>query len=228
MGAIQVRPEHYLRSYDSKGRFCSYWAQIAAITAISRPPILEVGVGNGLVSHYLKHLQLPVVTLDLDRALQADVQGDILALPFGDASFGTVVACQVLEHLPFAQFPQALRELARVSSSHVLISLPNNGRTFRLFIDFPLARVFRPMQKLMSFSWLRRRRTVAVKDQHYWELEIPGYPIARIRGAINSSGLAILQDFRVFELPFHHFFVMQKARGDESRRTDAGRTCVGR
>ncbi len=203
----QVHPDHYRRSYDSKGRFCSYWAQIEETLSANTPPVLEIGVGNATVSSYLKRVGIPLTTLDLDCALSPDVQGNVLHLPFRDGAFGTVMACEVLEHLPFEYFPAALREMARVSSSHLIISLPNTSRTIGIRIQFP---VFGAVQRLLELPWLLPAKSVTVADQHFWELGLPDYGVDRVKAMMVTAGLDLRREFRVTENPFHHFFVLRK------------------
>ena len=89
----EVEPDHYLSvGYDSKGRFCSYWHQISEILSVRPEKILEIGMGNGFVSNYLKERGLNIVTLDINRRLKPDLLGTILSLPFVNESFN-VVAC---------------------------------------------------------------------------------------------------------------------------------------
>lgn len=51
------------------------------------------------------------------------VEGDLRALPFADGAFDLVLCTEVLEHL--AQPRAALRELARVCSAHLLLTVPH-------------------------------------------------------------------------------------------------------
>lgn len=52
---LQVEPGHYFnKTYDSKGRFCSYWHQIDEIISLKPKEVLEIEIGNGFVSKYLK------------------------------------------------------------------------------------------------------------------------------------------------------------------------------
>lgn len=89
--------QHYTDDrYDTLGRFVSYWHQINEIRQAQPENVLEIGMGNGFVSSYLRARGLDVVTLDVNPALGADVLGSITAIPFADGSFDVVSACEVL------------------------------------------------------------------------------------------------------------------------------------
>ncbi len=52
---VQVKKEHYFNEgYDNIFRFLSYFKQIELIREQKPKSILEIGVGNGVVSTYLK------------------------------------------------------------------------------------------------------------------------------------------------------------------------------
>ncbi len=67
----QVEKEAYFsREYDTKARFCSYWHQIDEVLKLNPDRILEIGLGNGFVSEYLRSRDVHLVTIDSDSRLR--------------------------------------------------------------------------------------------------------------------------------------------------------------
>ncbi len=108
---------------------------VGEIVADSRPATnpLEVGAGEGVISRRMQERFGTCVALDLpDAGLRAEwrtrpgphyLHGDAERLPFRDEQFDLVVCVEVLEHL---KDPDAgLRELVRVTSRHLLLSVPH-------------------------------------------------------------------------------------------------------
>jgi len=93
---------------------------------------LEVGCGEGVIAGKLHRRWDEVVALDLpDAGLRADwkqytgprfLHANAHALPFEENQFDLVVAVEVLEHLDDPV--QGLREIARVGSRHIVLSVP--------------------------------------------------------------------------------------------------------
>ena len=206
---IQVDPNHYSnQSYNSKGRFCGYWHQIHEIISLNHQKVLEVGIGNGFVFKYLKGKKINVITLDIDRRLNPDIVGNILNIPF-EGNFFNVVACyEVLEHLPYTIFLKALSELYRVSNSHVILSLPDADRAYRFNIQIPK---LKEIKKLITLPRLKKPLH-KFDGEHYWEIGKKGYPLSKIVSDTQKTGFKIMSTYRVFENPYHRFFVLEKAR----------------
>jgi 2-polyprenyl-3-methyl-5-hydroxy-6-metoxy-1,4-benzoquinol methylase len=100
-----------------------------------RPPrtVLEVGVGEGEVSAHLRSLYADalIVGIDLpDPARAGDWRrrglsglfADAGRLPFRAGAFDLIMAIEVLEHV--ADPAAAVRELARLSRGHLVLSVP--------------------------------------------------------------------------------------------------------
>lgn len=195
----------YDRKYDSKMRFISYWYQAHEIFTFEPNRVLEIGVGSGFLSLYLKHCNISVKTVDIDRERHPDVVAPVTRLPFENGEFDVVVAYEVLEHLPYEKFGSALCELARVASRAVIISLPTATRFLRF--EFPIPFVTR-IRKLIETPFLPYR--APLHREHFWEIGIRGYPRSRIADDIRVADLVIQKQYRVFENPRHYFFVLSK------------------
>jgi SAM-dependent methyltransferase len=203
----QVEPSHYTRvSYDYKGRFISYWHQIDEIVRRRPERILEIGIGNGFVSRYLRQRSYNLTTLDHDRRLDPDVAASVLNLPFRDAYFDVVACYEVLEHLPYQVVPQAISELARVSKASLLISVPDLTRAYSFLLTVP---------KLGTITGLihvprLRPRAHHFDGEHYWEIGKAGYPLRRIKRLFAQAEMSLVRTFRPVEMPWHRFFILER------------------
>jgi len=202
-----AKPVHYFRhSYDSKGRFISYWHQIDEAVSLTPSHLLEVGIGNGFVSKYLKERGIDVKTLDIDNRLSPDIIGSVLATPFPNEAFDVVLCCEVLEHLPYREFKNALSELARISQKFVIISLPDVTTSYRFNIELPR---LKPIKKLVEHPFHRGGRH-AWDSEHYWEIGIFSYYLKRIIKDLRSCSFDIIKTYRVFEFRYHRLFLLRK------------------
>jgi len=204
---LQVEPNHYFnKSYDSKERFISYWHQINEIIKLNPKTVLEIGVGNGFVSKYLKERKVNILTLDIDKRLNPDVVGSVLNMPFSDELFDVMACYEVLEHLPFENFSKALSEIFRVSKSYAVLSLPDASRVYRIYIHIPKIGIFKKLIPLPRF----KNPTHKFDGEHYWEIGKAGYPLSKIINEIQKAGFKIEKTYRIFENPYHRFFILRK------------------
>jgi len=203
----QKESAHYFdASYDTKERFISYWHQINEIIALKCEKILEIGVGSGFVSKYLKERGVDIVTLDVDERLKPDYTGSVLNMPFPDDSFDIVACYEVLEHLPYESVPRAFSEISRVSKQYAIFSLPDANKCYRLYLKIPKLVEFKKLIPIPNI----RKPIHKFDGQHYWEIGKAGYPLARIVKDAQIHGLLLIKTYRVYEWPYHRFFVLKK------------------
>lgn len=206
----QIEFQHYYGvDYDTKARFCSYWHQIQELVSLEPDTVLEIGVGTGFVCNYLKQRGFKVITLDIDERLNPDEVGSVLTIPFSEGSFEVVACYEVLEHLPFEDFAKALKEIHRVSRLHAVLSLPDCTRAYRLDVQIPKIGEFK---MLVPFPRLKAP-VHRLEGQHFWEIGKAGYPLRKVIDEIRRTGFEIKKTYRVFEMPYHRFFVLDKRRG---------------
>ena len=192
--------------YINHARWESFWVQIEEILRTNPKNALEIGKGSGVVSFVLQNQGIDVTTLDVDKRVSPDVVGDVRQLPFRDKSFDTVLCCQVLEHLPFSDFEQSLKELRRVARDYVVISLPEPFSTY-----FYLATKFIPFipKKSFVFKVIRFVRS-KVDSVHKWEIGWPGTSLNQVDQAIKTCGFKIERTFCPAENLYHRFYILKK------------------
>lgn len=203
----KARSNFLSESYNSKERFISYWHQINEIIKLKPESILEIGVGNMFVSKYLKDREYNIVTLDIKEGLESDVIGNVLNMPFDDNSFDIVSCCEVLEHLPYQDFRTALLEIFRVSKSHAVLSLPDATRNVCFFIKVPKIR--EPLRIFLNIPKLMKRLHT-FDGAHYWEIGKRDFSLNKIICDIKKTGFTVEKTYRIFEYPYHRFFLLNK------------------
>jgi SAM-dependent methyltransferase len=191
------------RAYLTKERLCSYWHQLDEVLALAPERVLEVGPGPGLVTRWLRDAGIEVVTLDHDPAIAPDVEGALTAIPLEDDAVDGALCGQVLEHLPWDEVPRALAELARVSRSAVVLTVPDvspfAGASTPLYWGLYIERVRSriPQGRPALLGALLRRR-IRLRDWIFTRL-VPA------RWAIGGSSVS-LPSHLIPHVPWHHDF----------------------
>ena len=196
----------YGMKYDSRRRFASYWHQIREVLERRPANLLEIGVGSGFVNRYLRDREILVTSVDSDASLKPDIVGDVRRLEFADNTYDTSIAYEVLEHIPYQDSLKAIGELGRVSQKYVLVSLPDATRVLCLAISLPGIGIVRKLLSIPIFP----RVHIMTKGGHYWEIGKRGYSLSRVKRDIENNGLTIEKTYRVFENPYHRFFILKK------------------
>jgi len=203
----KIPKEYSFGEYDSLKTFISYFYQIDSVIKTKPVSVLEIGIGNGTVSDYLRKTGIQVSTCDLDRNLFPDIVADIRSLPFKDGLFDTVIACQVLEHIPFEDFEKALFELKRISKKYVIISLPETYFYAEGILKIIAPFFERQIRFLINFPFLRKK--LANKEEHFWEIGLKGIPENKIVKILNKH-FKIIKKFKPILNANRHFFILEK------------------
>ena len=194
---------------DDLFQFLSFFYQQKTIKDLNKKNILEIGIGNKFLTNYLKSNDFKITTCDIDKNLNPDYVADIRKLPFENNSFDLAVAFEVLEHLPFADFEIALKEMKRVSQEYVVISLPHSSIFFSLTAIFPFIRtVFKKRYFNFFIKITQFFRLNQYDGQHYWEMGRRGTSKNKIK-IILKKYFEIEKEFQPFLNFYHYFFILK-------------------
>lgn len=201
-GDAHYLPQHYL----APRRMAAIGYQVSLLHEhFPKASLLEVGVGSGLSASLCQQMGYEVSTLDVDAKLNPTILASVTEIPADDGAFGAFVCCQVLEHLPWNDSRQALRELARVASQGGVLSVPTVRARLGLRV-FPYRGNHATL--MLPAPWPSSRR-MHCPDQHHWELGI-GVSLKDFRAACADVGFKIVYERQPIEHPYHHFFVVTK------------------
>lgn len=134
-------PEAYNSYFEAPAHWGRTYATVAAgerlrldalieLLPDDAEPVLDAGCGDGLLTNLIFDRGRDVVGLDFSVTALAHVRaptahGSVDALPFPDRSFGSVIAANLLEHLPAGVFERTIAELNRVATRYLLVSTPH-------------------------------------------------------------------------------------------------------
>lgn len=200
----QVHASHYeFADYMNKRRWASFWHQVDEILKRAPRSVLEIGKGTGLLGAILGKYGIAYKSVDTNPSLSPDVVASVTGLPFKDHAFDMVACFQILEHLPYSQFPKAVSEVARVARRNVILSLPDARVLWPWSIYLPaVGRLNLQIPKPMI-----TRRKHEFDGQHYWEINKAEFPLERVMEDMQLNGLDVHETYRVDEHPYHRFFI---------------------
>lgn len=202
----QVNKEHYdSEMYDNLARFISYFNQkeavLTAVKKLTKPQVLEIGVGNGFIADYLKKNDILLETFDFSPELNPDIVGDVTKISsLVHKKYNIVCAFEILEHIKYEDQEATLKQLSEISTDYVLISLPQAELYFSAWFKI---NILKPFSLYLSFPFPTKH---VFNGEHYWELGKKGYSIKKYRNLL--SKYFIIESEFVHPLDtYHRFFI---------------------
>src|SRR5690606_9829851 len=107
------RDVYFSDQYFSMQQLCSLSHQINLIHCLRPKNILEIGIGNGFTSSFLRRAGYAVTTVDINPELEPDICAplDQVGAYLNGEKVDLVVCCEVLEHMPWSDFESNINHL---------------------------------------------------------------------------------------------------------------------
>ena len=201
---VQVPAQHYGSRYDDWDKWLTYFWTIRNVLDHGLPSVLEVGVGSKVVSSVLRNNEVRLTTLDIDPNLEPDYVASVTDMPFAENAFDGIVCTEVLNHMPWEQTRQAIREIHRVTRRLAFVTVPHFTLSFALLLRLPLLKLHELRLRLPFPKALKS------SGPHCWECGRPGYSVAKLRKEFRDAGFIIVSEQRPPTQYSSCFFVLQK------------------
>lgn len=172
------RDVYFSDSYFSMPQLCSFAHQLNFIHSMRPTSAIEIGLGNGFVSTFLRRSGVPVVTADINPALEPDICAPLDQVrSLIDSPKDVVICCEVLEHMPLEELDANLDHL-RSLGRRLFLTLPNSYRSWGFSGFSFLPKLGARLYDLnLDIPW---KRPIA-GGPHFWEV---GYSAECSRTAI--------------------------------------------
>ncbi len=192
---------------------------IKTLLKITQGEVLEAGTGDGVVRRCIQPFVKKYTVLDINPALHPDILGNIReCLPNLVESFDAVVVTEVLEHLPFSEFPHCLSNFWKYlrPGGFLLLTLPH--RKGHMLIVTPGQKLWKLRFPIgltsLSEAYNRFvRRQIWIDPNHYWEIGDGVIQPSNIDDPIRQQGWKI-QNFE--RLPYCDYWLLRKPSTQEN------------
>lgn len=200
--------------YMSDERWSSYFRQIDEIKKIEINEkrsinVCIVGVGDGLIPRLIQYFcNCTITTYDYDKELLPDITGDILELSKRvNDCFDVIVCCQVLEHIPYAEFEKSLAEIEACLNHNgkCIMSLPDSGCDLGVGLMTP---VWSACKRFRFCKWWKKNWNY--NGEHYWEINATRAYSLRTVTKVIKKFFIIEKNYLVANNLYHRFFVLSK------------------
>lgn len=194
--------------YFARSQMDTLVSQILEVKFLRPSSVLEIGVGNGFVSSFLKVSGMHVTTFDINQNLRPDVVGNILEIDnyFEANCFELILCAEVLEHLPFHHFEEVMRKLATISSKYVVLTLP---RSHRILLDLSI-NIKIPFIPRLETAIFWRIPTSRISSDHHWQIDASvKWRLMKIKKILRKYFI-ISNDYAEKRNRPHQFFILRK------------------
>lgn len=158
---------YFSNEYFSLPQLFSLAQQIHEIHSMKPQSILEIGIGNGFVSTFLRRAGYTIKTADINPSLEPDICAPLDEVhDFIEGQiFDVVVCCEVLEHMPLESLENNIKYLKSLGKK-LFLTLPTSQKAFGLYGFLRLPKNY-PYPLRMIFN-------VDLQNQldsgHFWEV----------------------------------------------------------
>ncbi len=206
-----AKEEYFTDLYFDKYQLFSLSEQISLIHKYSKkfiaPKIIEIGKGNGFVSDFFKKSGVDFTTFDINENLEPDIVGNILEFSnMVQKKADIVVACEILEHLPFEMFESSLKEISKSTNKYVIITLPEFKKFFGLNIQFRLPKI-----KIFSIPYyIGFNLNKLLGSGHFWEIDFNKETKRNNLEYLIKKYFNIIEKGRFHTNPYHNYYILDK------------------
>ena len=188
----------WINKLESKEHWLSYWHQIKLMLESLEPhdSVIELGIGSGFTSNYLRSKNIDVLTVDIDKNKSHDIVSDAISFK-PNKNYDHFCAFEVFEHMKFEEMENVLNNIKSKIDKNIFISVPIYKKT-----PINIELKFKSYWKSIT---VKTPKTSIIAPHHHWELNYKDITEERLISVFEHHNFKLKNKSSFFRWRYFHF-----------------------
>ena len=188
----------WINKLESKEHWLSYWHQLKLMSEslVPKDSIIELGIGSGFTSNYLRSKNIDVLTVDIDKKKSPDIVSDAISFK-PNKNYDHFCAFEVFEHMKFDEMENVLKNIKSKIDKNIFISVPIYKKT-----PINIELKFKSHWKSIT---VKTPKTKIIDPHHHWELYYKDITEEKLISVFEHHNFKLKNKSSFFRWRYFHF-----------------------
>ena len=188
----------WINKLESKEHWLSYWHQLKLMleSLEAKDSIIELGIGSGFTSNYLRSKNIDVLTVDIDKNKSPDIVSDAISFK-PNKNYDHFCAFEVFEHMKFEEMENVLKNIKSKIDKNIFISVPIYKKT-----PINIELKFKSYWKSIT---VKTPKTSIIDPHHQWELNYKDITEEKLISVFEHHNFKLKNKSSFFRWRYFHF-----------------------
>tara|TARA_Y100000816_G_scaffold27178_1_gene17328 strand:+ start:463 stop:1071 length:609 start_codon:yes stop_codon:yes gene_type:complete len=188
----------WINKLESKEHWLSYWHQLKLMleSLEAKDSMIELGIGSGFTSNYLRSKNIDVLTVDIDKNKSPDIVSDAISFK-PNKNYDHFCAFEVFEHMKFEEMENVLKNIKSKIDKNIFISVPIYKKT-----PINIELKFKSYWKSIT---VKTPKTSIIDPHHQWELNYKDITEEKLISVFEHHNFKLKNKSSFFRWRYFHF-----------------------
>ena len=188
----------WINKLESKEHWLSYWHQLKLMleSLEAKDSMIELGIGSGFTSNYLRSKNIDVLTVDIDKNKSPDIVSDAISFK-PNKNYEHFCAFEVFEHMKFEEMENVLKNIKSKIDKNIFISVPIYKKT-----PINIELKFKSYWKSIT---VKTPKTSIIDPHHQWELNYKDITEEKLISVFEHHNFKLKNKSSFFRWRYFHF-----------------------
>ena len=188
----------WINKLESIEHWLSYWHQLKLMleSLEAKDSMIELGIGSGFTSNYLRSKNIDVLTVDIDKNKSPDIVSDAISFK-PNKNYDHFCAFEVFEHMKFEEMENVLKNIKSKIDKNIFISVPIYKKT-----PINIELKFKSYWKSIT---VKTPKTSIIDPHHQWELNYKDITEEKLISVFEHHNFKLKNKSSFFRWRYFHF-----------------------